>query len=167
MAKLVLTQERACVLFSDSNEGASLLWRNPTARRSKAGDIAGAVRPDGYRQVCIDGKLHLTHRVLWLMRNGVWPDGEVDHINGNKQDNSETNLRSVSKSGNMQNIRKAFASNTSSGLLGVSVERKTGKFYSRISVKGKQKSLGTFDSSAEAHAAYIQAKRKVHETCTI
>lgn len=163
----MLTTERAKQLFSDSGSGAALLWLSPTARRSKRGEVAGTIRPDGYRQVCVDGKLYLTHRVLWLMRTGEWPDGEVDHINGNKQDNSEENLRSVSKSGNMQNIRRAFTSNTSSGMLGVSVERKTGKFYSRICVNGKQRSLGTFDSADAAHAAYVHAKRELHKTCSI
>lgn len=167
MIQDALTPDRARQLFADTNDGPSLLWKAPTARRSKPGDIAGAVRPDGYRQVCVDGKLYLSHRVLWLMRNGVWPDGEVDHINGDKLDNSAANLRSVSKSGNMQNIRQAFVSNTSSGLLGVSVERKTGRFYSRICVNGKQKMLGTFGSAEDAHSAYVQAKRQVHETCTI
>lgn len=163
----VLTAERAWQLFADADDGPSLVWKAPTARRNKPGDIAGTVRPDGYRQVCVDGKFYLAHRVLWLMRNGVWPDGEVDHINGDKCDNSRSNLRSVSKSGNMQNMRRAFSTNTSSGLLGVSLERKTGRFYSRICVSGKQKLLGTFDSPEEAHSAYLKAKRQVHETCTI
>lgn len=164
---MMLTYERAIHLFSDSGEGASLFWLRPAARRNKRGDVAGTVRPDGYRQVCADGKLYLAHRVLWLMRTGFWPVGEVDHINGDKQDNGKSNLRSVSKSGNMQNLRQALSSNTSSGVLGVSVERKTGKFYSRICVNGRQKSLGTFDSSDAAHAAYLDAKRRLHATCTI
>ena len=164
---MMLTAKRALQLFSDSGDGVSLLWLAPTARRSKRGEVAGTLRPDGYRQVCADGKLYLSHRVLWLMRNGVWPDGEVDHINGDKQDNRAENLRAVSKSGNMQNIRSAFSTNTSSGILGVSVERKTGKFYSRICVNGRQKSLGTFDSPDAAHSAYLEAKRQLHETCSI
>jgi hypothetical protein len=161
----MLTADRANEVFSD--DGQSLLWMAPTARRNKRGQLAGTVRPDGYMQVCVDGKLYLAHRVLWLMRTGEWPVGEIDHINGDKTDNSPSNLREVSKSGNMQNIRRAFSSNSSTGLLGVSVEKKTGKFYARICVDGKQKTLGTFDSPKDAHVAYLDAKRMLHGTCSI
>jgi hypothetical protein len=161
----MLTADRAKEVFSDN--GRSLLWMAPTARRNKRGQLAGTVRPDGYMQVCVAGKLYLAHRVLWLMRTGEWPAGEVDHINGDKTDNSPSNLREVSKSGNMQNIRQAFSSNSSTGLLGVSVEKKTGKFYARICVDGKQKTLGTFDCPKDAHFAYLDAKRRLHGTCSI
>jgi len=161
----MLTADRANEVFSD--DGQSLLWMAPTARRNKRGQLAGTVRPDGYMQVCVDGKLYLAHRVLWLMRTGAWPVGEIDHINGDKTDNSPSNLREVSKSGNMQNIRQAFSSNSSTGLLGVSVEKKTGKFYARICVDGKQKTLGTFDCPKDAHVAYLDAKRRLHGTCSI
>lgn len=44
------------------------------------------------------------HRVIWYYFNGEIPEGmEIDHINGNKQDNRLSNLRCVTHSENMNN----------------------------------------------------------------
>lgn len=53
-----------------------------------------------------DGKLlpHFRHRVVWYYFNGEIPDNmEIDHIDGNKQNNSLSNLRCVSSKENMRN----------------------------------------------------------------
>lgn len=44
------------------------------------------------------------HRVIWYYFNGNIPEGmDIDHIDGNKQNNSLSNLRCISKSDNMRN----------------------------------------------------------------
>lgn len=35
----------------------------------------------------------LSHRLAWLLFNGEWPEGEIDHINGDAADNRIKNLR--------------------------------------------------------------------------
>ena len=54
---------------------------------------------------------------------------------------------------------------SASGLLGVKEHR--GKFDARIHVAGKAMCLGAFATPAEAHAAYIAAKREFHEGGTL
>jgi len=94
---------------------------------------------------------------------GEWPS-EIDHINGDKSDNSYRNLREVSRGENMQNKRKAHRNNKT-GFLGVA--REAGKYRARIRVCGKNRSLGMYDTPQQAHQAYLAAKRELHEGCTI
>lgn len=58
----------------------------------KAGQIAGCIRPDGYRSISIDNKTYLAHRLIMLAANGEMPY-MVDHFDGNKANNSLSNLR--------------------------------------------------------------------------
>lgn len=59
--------------------------------------------PRGYLFGAIAGKNVYAHRVICAMVNGVWPEGEVDHINRDKTDNRPSNLRVVSHSENRLN----------------------------------------------------------------
>lgn len=59
----------------------------------------------GYYRVCLDNKYYSVHKMLWeaLNQESV-PEGmEVDHIDGDKNNNSLFNLRLVSHSENMKN----------------------------------------------------------------
>ena len=87
-----------------------------------------------------------------------------DHINGIKTDNRIANLRSVSMTVNLQNMRKANRDSLS-GLLGA--HKKRSHWESRIRVDRKQIHLGIFETPEEAHAAYLAAKRLHHSGCTI
>jgi hypothetical protein len=127
----------------------------------------GTIKPDGRREVCVYGTRHYAHRLAWLMMTGEWPQGVIDHINGDPADNRWRNLRDVDHATNSQNQRQAQKSNKSTGALGVTA-RKSGKFQARISpVRGVNLYLGTFASAGEAHAAYVKAKREIHAGCTV
>lgn len=104
----------------------------------------------------------LLHRVI-LERMTGRPLTKVeltDHANGDTLDNRRANLRIATKAENMQNRRKS-AHNTS-GFKGVNWHRKTGKWQARITVNGKRKNLGYFDSPEMAHATYCEAAIKYH-----
>lgn len=118
----------------------------------------------GYVCLKVNGKMQKAHRVAWALIYGKFPSGHIDHINGISGDNRLCNLREVDSSVNMQNQRKA-RSDSSTGFLGVS---KNGSGWrSEIRIQGKKKNLGTFKTPELAHAAYVEAKRKYHEGCTI
>ena len=105
------------------------------------------------------------HREIMKVSKGLL----VDHINGNRGDNRLCNLRDVSRKINTQN-RKSASINNSCGLLGVSEHKgvgKSGRFVAGIYIEGKRKHLGVFDTAQQAHEAYLTAKRKYHEGCTI
>jgi len=129
------------------------------------GAQAGTLRHDGYRMVVLGGVAYMEHRLAFLYMTGAWPREDVDHINGQRADNRWANLRDVPKSTNRQNMRRAKLTN-STGLLGVG-RSKRGRYQATICVGGSNKNLGIFDDPSDAHAAYLSAKRKLHDGCTI
>ena len=159
-----LTQSRVLELLR--YEDGILYWRHPRRGVSFKRPI-GTNRPDGYLGVCIDGKDYLVHRVVWLYFNGVFPIGELDNIDGNRRNNKIGNLRDVSKFVNMQYMRRSKSSKTLGKMLGVNFDKQTGKWRAKIVVAGKSKHLGRFDTEEDAHTAYLSAKRKYHEGCTL
>lgn len=157
-----ITQARLKELLEYDPE-TGVFTRLTTVSQAKAGSAAGSLSA-GYLAVRLDGKLYYCHRLAWLYMTGQWPRQHVDHINGRRTDNRWSNLRDVARRTNQQNMRHAFASNTT-GLLGVSKNHK--RFMANIGVPGGTRYLGTFDTPEEAHAAYLAAKRQFHEGCTI
>ena len=73
----------------------------------------------------------------------------LDHLNFNKLDCRKANLRPCTKAQNTVNSPPRGKS----GLKGV-VKTKSGRFSARISVSGKARVLGTFDTAEEAARAY-------------
>lgn len=94
------------------------------------------------------------HVEVWERKNGRRvPDGYcVDHENNDSLDNRYENLRLATVAQNNAN-RRVFK-NSSTGLKGVSQRATDGKYVARITVAGKRKFLGAFDTPAEAAAAY-------------
>lgn len=84
---------------------------------------------------------------------------EVDHINGNKKDNTRENLRVTDKSVNGLNRHKVNA-NSTTGVTGVS-ELRNGRYRAYIANGGKQTHLGVFDTVKQAHEAYLTAREKL------
>lgn len=114
----------------------------------------------GRLQIQLDGVSRYAHRLAWLYVNGDWPSGQVDHINGNIDDNRISNLRVVEGTAeNKQNQSKSYKNNRS-GMLGVSTCG--GSYRARIMVDGKSRSLGHFATAREASDAYLAAKRELH-----
>lgn len=85
---------------------------------------------------------------------GKWPESTIDHIDGNRINNIFSNLRDVSASENNHNRKKAF-SNNKAGILGVNFYIPLLKWRARF----KNKHLGYFETSQEAHQAYLTAKK--------
>jgi len=118
----------------------------------------------GYRRVSVDSRRYLAHRCAWLYVHGEWPAGLIDHINTEKGDNRIANLRCVPEQLNHENIRKPKRNNQS-GFLGVVAHQ--GKWRASVTHKRRVHRVGMFDTPEEAHAAYVAAKRRLHEGCTI
>ena len=139
-----------------------------TAHNAKAGERVGCLNKAGYLVFNYQGKVHYLHRFIWFYMTGQWPKDKIDHKNGSRHDNTWSNLRMVTQSVNMQNLRVATKPSQTQ-LLGAfpTTRHKTKPFRSYIKVNGKLKSLGYFKTAEEAHDAYITAKRHYHEGCTI
>ncbi len=128
------------------------------ASHHKPGDRAGWVC-NGYIMIGVDGRNYRAHRLAWLYTHGTWPTLHLDHINGIPTDNRIANLREVTDGQNHQNIATARR-HSRTGVLGVQHYRD--RYRASIQVDGRTRHLGIFDTTEEAHAAYLAAKRKFH-----
>lgn len=138
--------------------------RNSAFLKAKAGELAGGIGGAGYWCLSAGGRRVGAHRVAWLLMTGDWPVSDIDHVNGVRTDNRWSNLRLATRSENMQNLKAPHKDNET-GFLGV--ERKRDRFAARISIEGKRMYLGVFTTPQEAHVAYINAKRRLHERNTL
>lgn len=93
-----------------------------TWKKSRGGKVAnsicGRIDTSGHRQITINNRSYLAHRIAIFIKNGSWPKNQIDHINGNKDDNRIINLRECSASQNQQNSKKRI--DNKSGVKGVS-----------------------------------------------
>ena len=96
------------------------------------------------------------HRIILSRKLGrnLLKNELVDHINGDGLDNRRDNLRVASPSENSRNQRRK--SSNKSGFKGVCWHKYTKKWTARITVEGKQKSLGYFDTPEDAYEAYCK-----------
>lgn len=113
----------------------------------------------GYRRVGVAGVQVHTHRLVWVIATGEWPE-VVDHINGNKTGNRLANLRAASAAENACNV--AVRSDNSSGHPGVSWDRRQSRWYAYIAHKGRTYSLGRYAALADAIAARRAGETKFH-----
>lgn len=167
MALEIVSAEEIRQAFLYDPDTGDFIRRERTASRAPAGVVVGNNNSGGYLQIRYNSMRFLAHRLAWMYVTGEWPVRVIDHINGNREDNRFKNLRDVSQQTNSENLRLPQG-RTTSRLLGVHIQRrKTVRYLAQIVTSGKLKHLGSFDTPEEAHAAYIEAKRRLHLGCTI
>lgn len=98
------------------------------------------------------------HRVVFALAYGRWPDGVIDHIDGDPQNNSLSNLRDVTQSENSRNSR--MSKRNTSGITGVYWFEPARLWMALIGVNGKSKFLGYFKSKCDAANARKAAELK-------
>jgi len=123
--------------------------------------LSGIDKTDGYKKGSFLGKRLKAHRVVFALAHGRWPDGQVDHINGDKADNRIENLREASNAENQWN--KGPCPFNKSGIKGVSCRESTGTWQAEIHVNKKRFYLGCFSTAEQAHEAYRKASKKYHK----
>lgn len=111
----------------------------------------------GYVQIMIDRKVYSGHRLAWLYVYGEWPRGQIDHVNGIRNDNRIANLRESSQAQNCGNVTRH--QDNKSGYKGVFKCR--GKWQAQVCRDGVKRHLGTFETPEAAHAAYCDAAKQV------
>lgn len=117
-----------------------------TARHPHTGHMTGRLL----------SRVAFSHRVAWALHVGRWPDGEVDHIDGNPENNRASNPREVSRTENARN--RARQHDNTSGTSGVSWHARIGAWQVRIGHLGKRIHLGYFENREEAVAARIASE---------
>lgn len=135
----------------------------PTAPMHKVGEAVGSRMSKGYLSCSLDYKSHLVHRIAWAIVHGRMPEGEIDHINGDRTDNRLCNLRDVPKRLNQLNRPKGARKDNSSGHTGV-FQRSNGKFRAMVGGAKLRKHLGTFETFDEAVRAREAELARIWQT---
>jgi len=157
-----LSAARLRELLCYDPETGVFVWCVSNGKRAIAGRPAGGISRNGYLRISLENARHYAHRLAWLYVHGVWPQGQIDHINGVKTDNRIANLREATASQNGQN-RSTARADSGSGMIGVRLNPMSGRWGAEIVKGGQKHSLGYFDTPDAAHAAYLAAKRELHE----
>lgn len=147
-----LTQDGVWNTLRYDTETGVFTWAVSPRQNVRAGAVAGMVNSQGYRVIKVRGSGYMAHRLAWFFTNGVWPSDEIDHINGNRDDNRIANLREASRADNNRNV--AMRRDNSSGRKGVTWHK--GRWYAQIQRDGKKIYLGSFtdlDAAANAYRA--------------
>jgi hypothetical protein len=152
-----ITAERVRDLFDYDPETGVLRWKKGFGG-VYSGMAVGTPNDRGYLLVRLDKRARKVHRVIWLHVFGEWPTDQIDHINGKKDDNRLSNLRSVT---NAQNHQNKTCAKSKSGSRGVR-ERPGGRFEASITLNRKGYYLGIFTSIGEAEEAYKIARQRLH-----
>lgn len=97
--------------------------------------LVGYIR-NGYWIVKVKQKAVFCHKIVWFLHTGEYSkEYEIDHINGNSQDNRIENLRKVSHAENCRNRKKSLLN--TSGITGVSQTSDNLGWRARTQVNGK------------------------------
>lgn len=148
---LLYWRERSVAHFTPTAtrtaEHMAKLWNN----RYAGMPALGSRDASGHLTGRIFGQLVYAHRVVFAMVHGQWPTLSVDHINGGPADNRPSNLRDVAHIENHRNQR--LRKNNTSGVLGVSFNKRLGKWSAHITLKGTYTHLGFHESKDAAIAA--------------
>ena len=139
-------------------ETGRLYWKKKTSNRVKIGDEVSTVNAYGYVVVGILSCRVPAHRVAWAIYHGKWPNGEIDHINGNRSDNRISNIRDVQPTQNKQNMQ--MYKNNKSGCTGIFYNKINKNWRARITVDKKVIEIGSFTNLNDAIAARKEAEAK-------
>ena len=128
-------------------EKGKIFWKKGRPGAT-VGQEAGYIDSNGYRVIKIKSKRYYVHRLLWFLYYGYFPENQIDHIDGDRLNNSISNLREVSNSCNQQNQKES--KNNTSGFIGVCYNKSTNKYKAQITIRNKDIYLGYYFTSLEA-----------------
>ena len=156
-ARLLPSKEELHALLEYKD--GKLFWKVKRRGSVKFGDEAGSISNHGYRQVSINNKLYLQHRLIWIM-HGNDPEDCLDHIDGDKLNNRIENLRVATVSQNAMN-RKRYSNNTS-GIKGVNWDKNRSRWQGRVEIKSKLYTTSYFKDKEECAKAVRELRAKLH-----
>jgi len=149
----MLTQEQVRRWF-DYNPNTGILSRKRRPRsdftvlnaqskwNNQVNKPCNSIDTKGYLTIYISGKHYRLHNIIWLWQVGKWPTYEIDHIDRVKHNNSWDNLRDVTTSVNARN--KSTRKDNTSGVAGVSYDKRNNHWVAFITIETKRVYLGCF-----------------------
>lgn len=152
----MINQKRLKQIMNYCPQTGEFTWLETRRGVTRIGMRAGATYNNGYRVINVDKHRVSEHRLAFVYMLGRLPRGVVDHINGEKSDNSWANLREVTHSQN--NMNQKLGVRNSTGVIGVRFRKQRNKWVAFISYQGKQKHIGHYNNFFDAVCARKSAE---------
>lgn len=145
LTKEILNNE----LNYDKKTGVFKWKTSKKGRKSNPGYIE---KSTGYYRICINKKKYYAHRLAWFFVHGEMPILFIDHIDGNKLNNSIENLRQANFFQNAQNVK--LTKRNKSGFKGVSFYKRDNTWAAQCKHLGITYYLGRYKTAIEAKEVY-------------
>jgi len=147
-----ITQDLVREWFLYDRETGVISWaKRPSAKsRRRVGDPAGMVTK-GYIYIGFLGGRYFAHRIIWMYVHGRWPSDQIDHIDGNRMNNSLVNIREASPVENSSNRPS----------IGFSFDKRERRYRASIVHDGELHWLGYFDTAEEARQKYLSEHARI------
>lgn len=157
----MLTQERVKTLLDYDPETGVLRWKVDRNQYVKSGDEAGHLQimhKGRYRcvRVCVDGRLYIASRIIWLWMTGSFPEHDIDHKDQCPMNNRWDNLRDTQH--NQKNFPRR--ADNRSGCTGVGWHKASSRWRARINVDGTAIFIGSFTRRSDAIRARKRASKQ-------
>ena len=139
-----------------------LYWKkrpSPKSVKVVPGNKAGTLCNNFYWQVSINKEFYYSHRIIFAMFHGYFPDS-VDHIDGNRSNNKIENLRQATQTQN--NYNSFIRSDNTSGYKNVYWDKRSNKWLVIVKVERKNKHIGYFKDINMANNAAILARKQYY-----
>ena len=148
-------RERTVDMFP--TQGSQRIWNT----RYSGKPACSGIDINGYKRVCVLYERFFSHRVIWAMQTGAWPEIGLDHIDRDRLNNRIENLRLATQKENLANV--TAHKDSTSKYVGVSWHKRDKAWRAVIGDGYKTTHLGYFASEIEAARAYDAAKRHLGE----
>lgn len=122
--------------------------------------LKGNADARGYMCVSVRNQNYRAHRLAWYCMTGSWPRGELDHINGVKDDNRWANLRMCTHQQNNHN--QGIRRNNSSGIKGVYWSKRQRKWRGQVCLNYQIHHTKGFEDIGDAAAAVRALREELH-----
>lgn len=132
-------------------------WKVQNSNRIKIGSLCLNKDRHGYIRIRLDNQLYWAARLAWFYTHGVWPQHDIDHINGIRDDNRISNLREATRSQNLANRKPKH-----NGPKGVTFVKRTGKWVASVAKNRVVVFHKYFETKEEAKRAYLEAAKLYH-----
>ena len=158
-----------CPDYKISNTGFVKSFKNKKERI-----LAGIPSSNKYLSVFLSNngiqKIYRIHQLVARVFLGHSSPGKymvVDHIDGCRINNNVNNLRVVTQRDNCTICFRRNADSFSSKYVGVCFIKSRGKWRSTISINGKNKQIGYFNTELEASYSYQNMLNKIQQSINI
>ena len=125
---------------------------------TKVGGLAGSKNKDGYIIIGFNKKYYKAHRLAWFFVYGETPKNQIDHINGQRDDNRIENLRDVAPIHNSWNKKR----HREGRLMGCYKDKRCNSWVAQTNIFKKTIHIGSFKTEKQAHEAYLAFLKKAN-----